>query len=520
MQSAAVRMEEPLHTEASASSGYSFSAPADASMRAEPCAFVLFGASGDLARRKLLPALYRLALEGYLPPESAIIGAAIQRMSTEQFRASVREALECSPEACHVDDTAWRAFSRRLHYVPMDISCAEDYRHLGAVLEEVDRHHGTHGNRIFYLSLAPTLHAQAVHHLGEAGLTHAHAPAWVRLVVEKPFGTDLETARSLNQGIHRYLDESSVYRMDHYLGKEMVQNLLVLRFANRIFEPLWDRRHIDHVQITSAETVGVEGRGGYYEKAGVVRDMLQNHLLQVLALLAMEPPESLSPDAVHDAKREVMAAARTFTPERIRTECVRGQYGAGFISGQPVPGYRQEPGVAPHSRTETFAMLTMRFDNPRWAGVPFYVRSGKRMAQRLTEVVVQFKDGPLARGTPNQLHLRIQPDEGIALRFATKAPGRAVHHHDVALDFRYGATFGTRLAEAYERLLLDCMLGVSTHYVRNDLVERGWELVMPLLEAWGSAHDGLPLASYAAGSWGPSAASHLLEADGRCWSAR
>jgi glucose-6-phosphate 1-dehydrogenase len=505
MQSAALRMEDSSHVEA------------HASLHAEPCAFVLFGASGDLARRKLLPALYRLATEGYLPPESVIIGAALPQLTTEQFRASMREAVAHS-EVGPVDETAWRTFSRRLHYLPMDLSSAEDYQHLGRVLDTVDREHGTRGNRIFYLSLAPTLHAETVRHLGETGLTRSHGQSWVRLVVEKPFGTDLETARSLNQHLHRYLDESSVYRMDHYLGKEMVQNLLVLRFANRIFEPLWDRRHIDHVQITNAETVGVEGRGGYYEKAGVVRDMMQNHLLQLLAMLTMEAPSDLSPQAVHDAKSQVMAAARAFTPERIRTECVRGQYAPGAISGQPVPGYRQEPGVAPDSRTETFAMLTMRFDNPRWAGVPFYVRSGKRLAQRVTEVVVQFKDGPLARGTPNQLLLRIQPDEGIALRFATKAPGRATRHHDVALDFRYGSAFDTRLAEAYERLLLDCMLGISTHYVRNDLVERGWELVTPVLETWGSAHDTSPLLPYAAGSWGPAAASLLLESQGRRWS--
>ncbi|HEX8436749.1 glucose-6-phosphate dehydrogenase [Archangium sp.] len=505
MQSAAPQMEAPQYEETGAS------------VRAEPCAFVLFGASGDLARRKLLPALYRLALEGYLPPESTIIGAALPRLTPEQFRAATRESLERSPECGPVDEAAWRAFSRRLHYVPMDISSAEDYRRLGLLLEQVDREHGTRGNRIFYLSLAPSLHAEAVRHLGETGLTRSRGRSWSRLVVEKPFGTDLETARALNQHIHHYMDESRVYRMDHYLGKEMVQNLLVLRFANRIFEPLWDREHIDHVQITSAETVGVEGRGGYYEGAGVVRDMLQNHLLQVLALVAMEPPSNLSPEAVHDAKMRVMRSARAFTPERIRTECVRGQYGPGQIAGRSVPGYRQEAGVAPDSRTETFAMLTMRFDNPRWAGVPFYVRSGKRLERRVTEVVVQFKDGPLAQGTPNQLHLRIQPDEGMALRFATKAPGRAVRHHDVALDFRYGDTFGTRLAEAYERLLLDCMLGVSTHYVRNDLVERGWELVMPILEAWGSTHDELPLSSYAAGSWGPTAASRLLETHGRRW---
>ena len=492
---------------------------------AEPCTLVLFGASGDLARRKLLPALYRLAQQGYLPPGFTLVGAALSRLSSDDFRASTRALLARTPEVGHIEESVWSAFASRLHYLPVDVSDAGDYRRLGELLERLEREQGTRGNRLFYLSLAPSLHARAVRHLGEAGLTRSQAGGWVRLIVEKPFGVDLESARALNQGIHQYFDESSVYRMDHYLGKEMVQNLLVLRFANRVFEPLWNAEHIDHVQVTSAETVGVEGRGAYYESSGVVRDMLQNHILQVLSLVAMEPPASFAPGDVHDAKIQAMATARAFTPERIQAECVRGQYGAGLIAGQPVPGYREEPGVAPGSHTETYAMMTMRFDNPRWAGVPFYVRSGKRMSRRLTEVVVQFKDGPrhLQRTgpstpmAPNQLLIRIQPDEGISLRFATKAPGRKTRVRDVGMNFSYGSAFGTRLAEAYERLLLDCMLGVSTHYVRKDLVERGWELVTPILHAWSTTPPEGSLPNYAAGSWGPQAAHQLLEAQGRRW---
>jgi glucose-6-phosphate 1-dehydrogenase len=346
----------------------------------------------------------------------------------------------------------------------------------------------------------------------------------VRVIVEKPFGTDLESARELNRELLQHLDEQQVYRIDHYLGKETVQNLLVFRFANGIFEPLWNRQYIDHVQLTNAEMVGVEGRGGYYETAGVVRDMIQNHVFQVLSLVAMEPPVNLGSEAVRDEKIKAMEAARAFTAERVRAECVRGQYGPGSIAGQPVPGYRQETDVAPDSTTETFAMLTMYFDNWRWAGVPFYVRSGKRLPKRVTEIAIQFKAAPLPlfgeameQITPNQLIIRIQPDEGITLRFAAKVPGQVTNIRDVNMDFRYGASFGIQLAEAYERLLLDCILGDSTLYARKDMTERGWELVMPILAEWAATKDQVNFPNYEAGTWGPPESHQLIEREGRRW---
>ncbi|HEV2764073.1 MAG TPA: glucose-6-phosphate dehydrogenase, partial [Pyrinomonadaceae bacterium] len=339
-----------------------------------------------------------------------------------------------------------------------------------------------------------------------------------------PFGVDLESARELNRLILRHLDESQIFRIDHYLGKETVQNLLVFRFANGIFEPLWNRQFIDHVQLTNAESVGVEGRGGYYDKAGVVRDMIQNHVFQVLSLVAMEPPASLDSEAVRDEKVKAMTAARPFTPERVREECVRGQYGPGAVNGERVPGYREERDVPPDSATETFAMLTMYFDNWRWSGVPFFVRSGKRLPKRVTEIAIQFKDAPLrlfgeALGepvSPNQLIIRIQPDEGITMRFAAKVPGQQTRVRQVNMDFRYGASFGVQLAEAYERLILDCILGDSTLYARRDMAERGWELVKPILGEWANGAN-VQFPDYEAGTWGPRASHDLIARFGRHW---
>jgi glucose-6-phosphate 1-dehydrogenase len=492
---------------------------------AEPCIVVIFGASGDLTKRKLVPALYRLVQERLLPAEFAIVGLARTEMSDGEFREKMKEAVGQYSEAKQVEAEVWNSFAEGLHYLAADIGNSDDYKKLADLLDRIDHERSTSGNRLFYLSVAPRFYAAAVEQLGRAGLTKAKDGSWVRVIIEKPFGTDLESAQQLNKQILEHLDESQIYRIDHYLGKETVQNLLAFRFANGIFEPLWNRHYINHVQITNAESVGVEGRGGYYETAGVVRDMIQNHVFQVLSLVAMEPPAHLGSEAVRDEKIKAMTAAREFTPERVRTECVRGQYGPGSIAGQPVPGYREENGVAPDSTTETYAMLTMYFDNWRWAGVPFYIRSGKRLPKRVTEIAIQFLAAPphlfgaevMRKVTANQLIIRIQPDEGISLRFAVKVPGQITHIRDVNMDFRYGSSFGVQLAEAYERLLLDCILGDSTLYARRDMTERGWEIVMPILGEWAATKDEVEFPNYEAGSWGPPEADKLLERQARHW---
>jgi len=492
---------------------------------ADPCTVIIFGASGDLTKRKLVPALYRLVQQRLVPAEFAIVGQARTANTDEAFRAKMKQSVAQFSEEKKVDDELWKSFEQGLYYLPSDIGNPDDYKKLSDLLDRIDKERGTAGNRLFYLSVAPRFYAQAVEELGRAGLTKAKPGSWVRVIIEKPFGSDLESARLLNKQIHLSLDESQIYRIDHYLGKETVQNLLALRFANGIFEPLWNRQYIDNVQITNAEAVGVEGRGGYYETAGVLRDMLQNHVFQVLSLVAMEPPASLGSEAVRDEKIKVMTAARVFTPERVDNECIRGQYGAGSIAGKPVPGYREEEGVAKDSATETFALLTMYFDNWRWAGVPFYIRSGKRCPKRVTEIAIQFRRAPhqlfgaeaMDQVTPNQLIIRIQPDEGITLRFAAKVPGQITHIRDVNMDFRYGSSFGVQLAEAYERLLLDCILGDSTLYARKDMTERGWEIVMPILERWAATKSGVDFPNYEAGSWGPQSTHDLLERAGRQW---
>ena len=492
---------------------------------AEPCIVVIFGASGDLTKRKLVPALYRLVQERLLPAEFAIVGLARTEMSDGEFREKMKEAVEQYSEAKQIEAEVWNSFAQGLHYLAADIGNSDDYKKLADLLDRIDHERSTSGNRLFYLSVAPRFYAAAVDQLGRAGLTKAKDGSWVRVIIEKPFGTDLESAQQLNKQILEHLDESQIYRIDHYLGKETVQNLLAFRFANGIFEPLWNRHYINHVQITNAESVGVEGRGGYYETAGVVRDMIQNHVFQVLSLVAMEPPAHLGSEAVRDEKIKAMTAAREFTPERVRTECVRGQYGPGSIAGQPVPGYREENGVAPDSTTETYAMLTMYFDNWRWAGVPFYIRSGKRLPKRVTEIAIQFLAAPphlfgadvMRKVTANQLIIRIQPDEGISLRFAVKVPGQITHIRDVNMDFRYGSSFGVQLAEAYERLLLDCILGDSTLYARRDMTERGWEIVMPILAEWAATKGEVAFPNYEAGSWGPPEADELIERQARHW---
>ncbi|HEV7475867.1 MAG TPA: glucose-6-phosphate dehydrogenase [Pyrinomonadaceae bacterium] len=510
--------------------------PLRAGMRLEPTAppsvVVIFGATGDLTRRKLLPALYRLTQQRLVPNEFAILGTARQPLSDEEFRALMKAAVtEFGPDDA-LNETEWQSFAKRMFYLAGEFGDASLYQRLSGKLGELDKECDTQGNRIFYLATAPDFFGVIAKQLGEAGIARPKArtatkpvtrnKAWTRLIVEKPFGRDLESARALNKTLASVFDESQIYRIDHYLGKETVQNLLVFRFANSIFEPLWNRQYIEHIQITNAETIGVEGRGGYYEKAGALRDMIQNHVFQVTSLIAMEPPASLTANGVRDEKIKAMQSVRPLPAAEIEKFVVRGQYGPGTVLGDTVPGYREEPGVAPESSTETFAALKLQFDNWRWAGVPFYLRSGKRLQKHITEIAIQFKDVPQrlfddsdAPLQPNVLVIRIQPNEGISLRFGAKLPGQALRIRSVNMDFRYGSSFGVKPPEAYERLLLDCMLGDSTLYARRDMVERGWEIVTPILEAW--QKPALDFPNYEAGSWGPKASVELIERDGREW---
>nr|MBA3767578.1 glucose-6-phosphate dehydrogenase [Acidobacteriota bacterium] len=435
---------------------------------------------------------------------------------------AMREAVEKYGEEKSVDDAVWESFASGLFYMPGEFDDAEVFKRLRETLERLDAERGTSGNRLFYLSTAPSFFGLISEQLGAAGLAHAEGKGWTRVIVEKPFGHNLESARKLNAELASVFHEDQVYRIDHYLGKETVQNLLVFRFANSIFEPLWNRQYIDHVQITNAEALGVEGRGAYYEEAGVVRDMIQNHVFQVVSLVAMEAPASLSANSVRDEKIKVMQAIRPIPVDRVDEYAVRGQYGPGYVLGDSVPGYRQETGVNPESSTETFAALKLYFDNWRWADVPFYIRSGKRLQKRVTEIAIQFKEVPhrLFNAAdvplePNVLVIRIQPNEGITLRFGAKLPGQRMRIRWVNMDFRYGSSFGVHTPEAYERLLLDCILGDSTLYARRDMTERGWEIVTPILEAW--RQPALAFPNYEAGTWGPQAADDLIARDGRRW---
>ncbi len=489
---------------------------------AEPCVVVIFGATGDLTKRKLLPALYRLAQQQLIPAEFAILGTARQTLSDDEYRGLMREALRTFGDEDKIDETSWSSFADGIFYESGDVKDTETYTRLKSRLAEIDAQRKTQGNRIFYLATAPEFFSVIASQLGSAGLAHKKDSPWVRMVVEKPFGHDLESARELNAQLASVFREDQIYRIDHYLGKETVQNILVFRFANSIFEPLWNSKYIDHVQITNAETIGVEGRGAYYDRAGALRDMMQNHVFQLASLIAMEAPSSLDADAVRDQKVRAMQAVRPLPEDRIDEFAVRGQYGPGQVLGETVVGYRQEPDVDPQSSTETFAALKLLFDNERWANVPFYLRTGKRLARRVTEIAIEFKpvehqlftdnDAPLE---PNVLIIRIQPNEGITLRFAAKLPGQKMRIRWVNMDFRYGSSFGVRPPEAYERLLLDCMLGDPTLYARRDMIERCWEIVSPVLEAWKKPATDFP--NYAAGSSGPRSAFELIERDGRKW---
>jgi len=484
--------------------------------RLDPCGIVIFGASGDLTGRKLLPALYDLFHLGRLPENFYVVGVARRELGADGFRKQMKQAVRPEREA------AWKEFAARLDYFSIDGSDPAGYERLKQHLQALDQKHGTRGNHVFYLAVPPSLYSPIVAHLGGAGLaaSGASGPAWTRLVIEKPFGRDRESARRLNAQLRAAFAEEQVYRIDHFLGKETVQNLAVLRFANGIFEPLWNRNYIDHVQITVAENLGVEHRAGFYETAGAVRDMIQNHLLQVLCLVAMEPPASFEARFVHAEKLQILQALRPLPPQN----AVRAQYGAGEIAGSSVIAYRQEPGVDSKSNTETFAAMKLELESWRWAGVPFYLRTGKRMPRKASEVSIQFRDAPLhlfactamQPCAPNLLRLRIQPDEGISLRVLTKTPGLEVIGRAVELDFAYGADLERESPGAYETLLLDVLEGDSLLFATAEWVEAAWGVVDPLLEAWAAAPPA-DFPNYAAGSWGPKAADELLARDGRGW---
>jgi glucose-6-phosphate 1-dehydrogenase len=491
---------------------------------APPCAFVIFGASGDLTKRKLMPAVYNLALSRLLPSGFGIVGVA--RRPKPDFIEDMKEDVARFSRRRPLDEATWRDLAAGLKYVQGDFADPATFAKLKETLEALDKERGTQNNRLFYLAVGPDQVPAIVKGLRESGLVlppsfSSDAP-FQRVVVEKPFGEDLASARSLNRDLLQYLSESQIYRIDHYLGKETVQNLLVFRFGNALFEPIWTRQHVSYVQITVAEDIGVEGRGKFYEKIGITRDIVQNHALQILTLVAMEPPASWDADSVRDEKVKVLRSLKPIVGADVPAKTVRGQYTAGTVRGDKVPGYRDEPDVAKDSTTETFVATRMQIDSWRWGGVPFYLRAGKRLARRMAEVVLHFKplphglfrNAPGAHDEPNALVMRIQPDEGISLRFATKVPGGGISMRDVTMDFRYGAAFGSSTPEAYERLILDAMRGDATLFTRADEVEAQWGFIDPILRAWREQHA--PLAMYEAGSWGPPEADLLLR-DGDAW---
>ena len=489
-----------------------------------PCVFVIFGASGDLTKRKLVPALFNLGCLGLLPEHFAVLGVAITPGDDASFRAQMTEDIHKFALRA-VDKERWNKFVSACYYVSGDFNDAATFARVREKLETIRAEQHIPGtNTIFNLAITPTLFGKAVAQLGEAGLLEEAPDGYRRVIIEKPFGRDLDTARQLNADLRKYLDESQIFRIDHYLGKETVQNIMVFRFANMIFEPNWNRRYVDSVQITVAESLGVENRGAYLDHYGVLRDMVQNHMLSVLSLIAMEPPGSISGDAVRNEKVKVLDAIRPMNPEEVIENAVRGQYGPGFIDGKPVPGYRQEPSVDPHSNTETYAALRLFVENWRWADVPFYLRTGKRLAKHATQVVIRFKRTPLmlfgekvhSEAGPNVLILNIQPEESISIMIRAKKPGPSVVVESIPLDFNYSQFGEQSPATGYETLLHDCMVGDMTLFHREDSVDASWRIVNPILDLW-NALPPRDFPDYEAGSWGPEAADKLLTRDGRVW---
>jgi glucose-6-phosphate 1-dehydrogenase len=489
---------------------------------APPCLMVIFGASGDLTKRKLIPALFNLRRGGLLPDEFAVLGVARQPLSDEELRQRVDDDIQACEEPEDPDCRDW--LLQRVHYLSGDVSTREIYDRIAAKVAELDERYHTGGNHLYYLATAPTLFAVVVEHLGAVGLAAETEGRWRRVIIEKPFGHDLESARALNRHLAQVITERQTYRIDHYLGKETVQNLMAFRFGNGIFEPIWNRRYIDHVQITASEEVGVEGRGGYYDGSGALRDMVPNHLFQLVSLTAMEPPTSFGADAVRDEQVKVLKAIAPYTPEEVLRRSVRGQYGEGAVRNVPRSAYRGEPNVPPQSTTETFVALKLYLDSWRWADVPFFLRTGKSLKRRETHISIQFRqpplmlfrDTPVEHLNPNRLVIHIQPDEAISLSFSAKIPGPQLRLGTVDMRFAYKDYFGERPSTGYERLLYDCMTGDATLFQRSDMVEAGWAVVGPILDVW-KALPPRDFPNYAAGSWGPKEADDLMTRNGRAW---
>jgi glucose-6-phosphate 1-dehydrogenase len=485
----------------------------------DPCIVVIFGASGDLTKRKLLPALFHLKQQNLLPEQFSVVGVARRDLSAT-FSADMQDGI-LKGGGVDAGDSALKPFMDKVKYFATNFDDDEGFEKLKAFLADLDKQFGTKGNRLFYLAVAPEFFADIAQRLAKHGMTKTGSATWVNVIIEKPFGTDLASAKKLNTEINKVLKERQIFRIDHYLGKETVQNILVFRFGNGIFEPIWNRNYIDHVEITAAESIGIEGRGPFYEAAGALRDVLQNHVMEVLSFVAMEPPDSFAADAVRIEKLKVWKAIEPIAVE----DAVRGQYAPGTVDGQKVVGYREEDRVSPTSTTETYAAMKLSLENWRWAGVPFYIRAGKRLAKRVTEVTVVFKQPPLhlfkanaddSKIQPNILKMRIQPDEGISLTFGAKVPGPTTNVKPVEMHFSYADAFGKSSANGYERLLLDAMLGDGTLFAEREGVETTWALMTPILEAW-AANPPKDFPNYEAGSWGPKCADELLKKEGRGW---
>jgi glucose-6-phosphate 1-dehydrogenase len=490
----------------------------------DPALLVLFGATGDLAHRKVVPALFQLWRTNLLPHEFTLVAVGRRPYEDAAFRAELRASVERFSRVLPIETAVWETFAERITYHRGDFADDALYDGLSTRLDELDAERGTQGNRIYYLATQPSAFAEIISGLGRVGLDHEHhGGGWRRIVVEKPFGRDLTSAIRLNREVGKVFRESQVYRIDHYLGKETVRNILVFRFGNGIFEPIWHRRYVDHVQITVAESIGVEKRGSFYEEAGASRDFLQNHLMQLLSLVAMEPPATFDAEALRDEKVKVLRAIEPMNPDTVAANVVRGQYGPGWVTAEPANGYRSEPEVDPESETETYVAARLFVDDWRWAGVPFYLRAGKRLPKRATEIAVQFKQVPhalfkesSADPEANLLALRIQPDEGILLRFAAKVPGLGVDVRAVNMDFTYGSAFSVDSPDAYETLILDALLGDASLFTRADEVEKAWAIVNPIIDAWADAPPP-EFPNYAAGTWGPAGSEELLARDGRRW---